>query len=221
VDTVLICDASNTCITEFAALDGTFRRIIVVEDVVVSATYSCRSDIIAAHCRSVISHLDFIVVLCYETGAELRRVANLTDMRAIGFTANGAHLLVTESLLHRVSKFAVVAGNDYQPFAATRPRNGLLHPKLVVPDEGGGVVVVGLSENCEEAVLVDVDASGVTRRSYLLGLISRGDGVTGLARVGDEVWVRRKLDNSHPLVLRGEWGQSLRCAWVTACVGRK
>jgi hypothetical protein len=130
---------------------------------------------------------------------------------AVTFTPDGRHVLVADetSVVRKydVGSRALVAS------VASNASNGIMHAIAVLVTHGGELVVGCRHPRGEaESAVVCVDRRGVTRKRVTIP-----DHVTSLAWVVGGAFCCGTM-NSLSLHECPWWSDSLRCAWVTACV---
>jgi hypothetical protein len=205
VDTLLIADWCNDRVVEVTA-GGEFLRAIVMADGSgpYGIAYCGSSDVIA-----VSLYCDHMVILLqYESGAVKPEVTigsgtagnadgQLHYPSGVTFTPDGRHILVTDYLNHRVSKFSVDSG----AFVAHVVSNGIRYPTDVLQREDGSIVVA----HYDGVTCVGKDRAtvqNITISSDVPWSLSYSPSLNGV--------VVKCWDGSVS-VLRNAWSHSLRC----------
>jgi hypothetical protein len=161
-----------------------------------------------------------VVLLQYESGAVKPEVTigsgtsgnadgQLSFPSGVTFTADGCHILVADCGNNRVSKFRAASG----AFVAHVISNGIRYPTDVLQCEDGSIVVA------HEDGVTCVEKDGVTVENIIIRSAS-GDVLVprSLSHSPSLNGVVVKSRDGSVFVLRDAWPQSLRCAWVHACV---
>jgi sugar lactone lactonase YvrE len=213
VDTLLICDFGNNRVVEVTAR-GEFMRAIAVNGHPWGIAE--RDGVIAVSLRW--THT--VVLLQYESGAVKPEVTigsgtsgnadgQLSFPSGVTFTADGCHILVADCGNNRVSKFRAASG----AFVAHVISNGIRYPTDVLQCEDGSIVVA------HEDGVTCVEKDGVTVENIIIRSAS-GDVLVprSLSHSPSLNGVVVKSRDGSVFVLRDAWPQSLRCAWVHACV---
>jgi hypothetical protein len=198
VDTVLICDTCNDRIVEIS-VSGHFIRHIAVDarGLPYGIAYNSDSNAIA------VSLTRQVAVLRYDTG-EVITCIEIARSFGLRFTANGAHILLTNYGNSCVSKYDAASGapvchihNIDEPNDAVELEDG-----SIVVTTSGGVTYVGVD--------------GVTTTSIVDGSFESLSLCYSPALNG--VCVNEEDGGGRVVLFSDVWYSSLRCAWVSACV---
>ncbi len=224
VDTLLVCDSFNRCIMEITT-SGTLKRVIpVARGKPHSVAYGARNNLIAI----TMYDAEPVSLLQYDTLAEHATIypppsgVHMWGPRGLTFTADGTRLLIADYTNWRVSMFAADDG-AFISHVVTAEANGIKWPTDVLQCEDGGIVVV--TEGGNDIVRTRLVCVGVNGATHSVVMIPDTDRRFPLAIAYAPSLNGVIIENRDgSVVLRRDvmqawqWPDSLRCAWVSACV---
>lgn len=231
VDTVLLCDGSR--VVEIDGRTGHFMRRFSLPHCENSfhhgITYSHHADIIA----TALVFDDTVLLLAYDTGTVIRRIAvgtyniNRSGPRSVAFAPDGVHAFVIDARIGaggRLCKFEVATG-DLVSHTAILTTATYCDPSEVLVMADGSVVVLCCAANGSGFAVICTEGD-CTVWKVLGGIEEDRRSKFGSAALSALGAVRVKMTDTsdgtcqfHD-ICHSEWYDSLRCAWVSACVSR-
>ncbi len=230
VETLLVTSGGNggLCgITEVSAAAGGFMRFIGLEgaSMMRGIAYTPQKDVIAVTFLATDPCQHGVRILQYESGNVIRTIGSTWNVGSTTFSTNGVCLYVSylfgrpHNQVCYVQMFPTHENGSRTLSIRGTPVHGGTPDNITLPicgvmlcaDDGGVIVVC--KRDMHDTALVYMDASVTT---VLHRVVVPGE-VAALAWLGTTLCCKNYDGDMYAVI--DEWSESLRAAWVTACVG--